>query len=106
MRFYFYHIRKHLVHRLAVEHGINVLQTDADVAWFDNPYPKLKSHYRHAHLVTQHDTPYINAGVFYVQVRPISRVRPNPRRESRPNIISHRTTHANQKPALAGTAVL
>jgi hypothetical protein len=68
MRFYFYHVRKRLVLRLAVEHSLNVLQTDTDVAWFSNPYPILHSQYRAANLLTQRDFPFINAGVFYVQV--------------------------------------
>jgi hypothetical protein len=37
MRFYFYDVRKHLVAQLAGELGVNVLQTDTDVAWFGNP---------------------------------------------------------------------
>lgn len=69
MRFYFYHIRKRMVLRLAVEHSLNVLQTDTDVAWFANPYPALHTQYRAAHLLTQADAPFINAGVFYVRVK-------------------------------------
>ena len=34
MRFYFYDVRKHMVNALAGEMGVNVLQTDTDVAWF------------------------------------------------------------------------
>ncbi len=68
MRFYFYDIRKDLVARLAVEEGVNVLQTDTDVAWFANPYPMLKrGGLGEANLIAQHDTPLANAGVLYAQ---------------------------------------
>lgn len=68
MRFYFYVIRKEIVARLAVELGINVLQTDTDVAWFANPYPLLKlGLVGRTNLVSQWDAPFVNAGCFYVQ---------------------------------------
>ena len=68
MRFYFYDIRKDIVARLAVDLGINVLQTDTDVAWFENPYPLLKmGRSASINLISQWDAPYVNAGVFYIQ---------------------------------------
>lgn len=68
MRFYFYDVRKHMVSMLAGELGMNVLQTDTDVAWFHNPYGVLKSGENgHANILAQWDAPYVNAGVFYVQ---------------------------------------
>ena len=68
MRFYFYDIRKEMVARLAVDEGMNVLQTDTDVAWFSNPYPQLKGgSLARANLIAQHDEPFVNAGVFYAQ---------------------------------------
>lgn len=68
MRFYFYDVRKHLVAQLAVDIGVNILQTDTDVAWFSNPYPTLKSgHNARANIIAQWDAPFVNAGVFYVQ---------------------------------------
>ena len=51
MRFYFYDVRKHMVSQLAGELGVNVLQTDTDVAWFANPYGVLKTGaYSRAHF--------------------------------------------------------
>jgi len=69
--FYFYDLRKHYAARLAIEFGVNVLQTDTDVVWLSNPYPTLKGIYRGVQLVSMSDTPLVNAGVFYAQdVRP------------------------------------
>lgn len=68
MRFYFYDVRKHLVSVIAGELGVNVLQTDSDVAWFANPYGVLKSNVNaRANLHAQWDAPFVNAGVFYAQ---------------------------------------
>jgi hypothetical protein len=68
MRFYFYDVRKHLVSVLAGEMGFNVLQTDTDVAWFNNPYGVLKSgENARANILAQWDAPFVNAGVFYAQ---------------------------------------
>ena len=67
MRFYFYDLRKDLLYRLAVDHGVNVLQTDTDVTWLASPYPLLKSHFANHSLVVQRDAPLVNAGVIYVQ---------------------------------------
>ena len=68
MRFYFYDVRKHLVSQLAGELGVNVLQTDTDVAWFDNPYGELKSGQNaRANILAQWDAPFVNAGIFYAQ---------------------------------------
>ena len=68
MRFYFYDIRKEIVARLAVDLGMNVLQTDTDVAWFENPYPLLKAgRGASINLISQWDAPYVNAGCFYAQ---------------------------------------
>ena len=65
--FYFYVIRKHYAQRMAIELGINVLQTDTDVVWLANPYPALKTAYGGQQLVTMSDRPLLNAGVFYAQ---------------------------------------
>ena len=68
MRFYFYDVRKHMVSMLAGELGLNVLQTDTDVAWFHNPYGVLKSGENgRANIHAQWDAPFVNAGVFYAQ---------------------------------------
>ncbi len=68
MRFYFYDVRKHLLMLLAVEHGLNVLQSDTDVSWFANPYPRLKAgENARAGIIAQWDAPFVNAGVLYVQ---------------------------------------
>ena len=68
MRFYFYDVRKHMVSQLAGELGVNVLQTDTDVAWFSNPYGALKSgESGKANILAQWDAPFVNAGVFYAQ---------------------------------------
>ena len=68
MRFYFYDVRKHLVSQLAGELGVNVLQTDTDVAWFANPYGVLKTgQFASGHIIAQWDAPFVNAGIFYVQ---------------------------------------
>ncbi len=67
MRFYFYVVRKRMVVHLAIELGYNVLQTDTDVAWFASPYPIMKTTYAQAKLISQRDSPLVNAGVFYVQ---------------------------------------
>ena len=49
-------MRKHIVSTLAGELGVNVLQTDTDVAWFANPYPALKLGQLAAHhLIVQPD---------------------------------------------------
>ncbi len=55
------------MYRLAVDHGVNVLQTDTDVAWLASPYPALKTHFANHSLVVQRDGPLVNAGVIYVQ---------------------------------------
>ena len=68
MRFYFYDVRKHMVSQLAGVLGVNVLQTDTDVAWFSNPYGTLKTGDNgRANLLAQWDAPLVNAGVFYAQ---------------------------------------
>ena len=41
--YYFYELRKHYLARLVVDHGYNVLHTDADVAWLVDPYPLLRT---------------------------------------------------------------
>ena len=70
MRFYFYDVRKHIVAQLAGGLGVNVLQTDTDVAWFANPYGALKTgDLAHGNIIAQWDAPFVNAGVFYVQAR-------------------------------------
>ena len=60
-------IAEELLYRLAVEEGVNVLQTDTDVAWLASPYPLLKTHFGNHSLVVQQDAPLVNAGVIYVQ---------------------------------------
>lgn len=60
-------VAEDLLYRLAVEQGVNVLQTDTDVAWLASPYPLLKTHFANHSLVVQHDGPLVNAGVIYVQ---------------------------------------
>ncbi|KAL1498475.1 hypothetical protein AB1Y20_013800 [Prymnesium parvum] len=65
--FYFYDLRKHYIARLAVELGLNVLQTDTDVVWLANPYPALKQVFANVQLVAMQDRPMVNAGVFYAQ---------------------------------------
>ena len=37
MRFFFYDVRKTLLWKLTVDHGVNVLQSDTDVAWLASP---------------------------------------------------------------------
>ena len=67
-RFYFYNLRKTYLMRLTAELGLNVLQTDTDVAWFADPYPALKNGaLRTLQLVTQGDLPLANAGIVYAQ---------------------------------------
>lgn len=65
--FYFYDLRKHYAARMAIDLGINVLQTDTDVVWLANPYPALKRVYGGQQIVAMQDRPMINAGVFYAQ---------------------------------------
>jgi hypothetical protein len=65
--FYFYNLRKHYLAKMAIELGLNVLQTDTDAAWLANPYPALKGVYRQQQIVAMKDRPMVNAGVFYVQ---------------------------------------
>ena len=65
--FYFYDLRKHYTARMAIEMGINVLQTDTDVVWLANPYPALKQVFGGVQIIGMSDRPMINAGVFYVQ---------------------------------------
>ena len=63
----FFEARKRLLESLVLTHGLNVLHLDADVVFFANPYPVLKTVYRDYALVMQTDNPFANAGVFYVQ---------------------------------------
>ena len=66
--FYFYDLRKHYAARMTIDLGLNVLQTDTDVAWFADPYPALKNGaLRTLQLVTQGDLPLANAGIVYAQ---------------------------------------
>ena len=65
--FYFYDLRKHYLARMAVELGINVLQTDTDVVWLGNPYPALKGVFAQQQIIAMQDRPMVNAGVFYAQ---------------------------------------
>lgn len=65
--FYFYDIRKHYLARMAIELGVNVLQTDTDAVWLANPYPALKGIYGGQQIVAMEDRPMVNAGVFYAQ---------------------------------------
>ena len=65
--FYFYDLRKHYAARMAIEFGINVLQTDTDVVWLANPYPALKRVFGGQQIIGMSGKPMINAGVFYAQ---------------------------------------
>ena len=77
--FYFYDLRKHYTARMAIEFGVNVLQTDTDVVWLANPYPALKLAYGAHQIVAMIDRPMVNAGVFYVQVSTAGLTRGHPR---------------------------
>ena len=52
---------------MAIEFGVNVLQTDTDVVWLANPYPALKRVFGGQQIIGMSDKPMINAGVFYAQ---------------------------------------
>ncbi|KAG8468520.1 hypothetical protein KFE25_013603 [Diacronema lutheri] len=60
--------RKYIVHRLAVDEGIAVLQTDTDTVWFVNPFALFDSPaLREYDVIVQRDAPFANAGVMFVR---------------------------------------